>query len=483
MLFKKHEQLCPEYQIPKISMEMISEQPNDYIVSKLTEQFQSIIDSGVKGNEKIFKTNEQAIHNIDLYIKERFGFESQHIFRNFTPYCVLPPSFEHNNSLKNNIEEFNKHIGKLLKYRTVDKNAKVKSLEGQDAINALDNYLTSCKDLTKQVTEKPIFVDLRNAKLLNLPKNFKVFIAADLHACIHVLKFTAEELTAVLLHEIGHLFTFIEYSNRVANTTQVLIDTVRDLTLRQNKGAKETLRIVYEKTNTVSVPPEFKNMSTVKAALFVVDKTINRNVGIQNHNSIDSEQLADQFSGKFGMGNHLATALAKSPGENGLGNYLHFLNYVSADAYFLYALVSVILIVCSGVFGLAVMALLVATTLVSHLCSYIIYRLFRSDTVTGKMTYDDIRRRIVRIKNESVRLLQADLPKENKEQILNGIKIIESRLDNMKEVDIGFLEKIELYFDKYGSLRVESKRIEQHVEDLMSNELHIGTAFLNKIKE
>lgn len=473
----------------QLSMEMIAEQKNDYVVQRITEQFQRMIDSGVSGCKNYFEnaTCADAIRNIDNLIRERFGIPAQHISGKGCLYACLPIAPIHNAAIDRTIEQDTKYIERMVNEQETNTRS---SAEGSKIEDIYDDQLEIYKrlvDMRKQVTEHlktdSIYIDLQHAKIMNLPKDYKAYFIADFHMCINQSKLTARELTAILFHEIGHVFTHLEYNNRIANTTQVLVDSVKEVTLKQNNGTKESLRLVYEKTTKSKVPSNFKNMKSTEAALFVATGIFNRNVNIQDHAYTDSEQLADQFSGRFGLGAELATGLTKAMHVDSGYGYFKMMLYTQSSQ-----ILTIIIFNCiMAIFTAGATLLFIPLFLMGMLAFTLFYAIFRknmfaSEDITSGMTYDDIKRRFQRIKNEVVRQLTSDLPKDIKSALLERIRLIEEQMNKVPEARKGIVEKIVLYFESNGDIKVNTKKAEQLLEDLMANELYIGSAYLNQIR-
>ena len=130
---------------------------------------------------------------------------------------------------------------------------------------------------------------------------------------------TAEELTAIMLHEIGHVFTFIEYSNRMSVGNQVLLEAIDNMydesgSLRAKqydfKGVEEFLEM--ENNEIIDAIQNDKNASMMLIRLstrFVTKLT--QQTADDHYYKTSSEQLADNFVVKFGLGKELAVGLDK----------------------------------------------------------------------------------------------------------------------------------------------------------------------------
>lgn len=489
-LFQHHKKYEDEYSSShKVSMEMIDEQLNDYIIKSLSNQFLDLINSGCKSNDDFFSNSKTkaTINNIDNFIYERFGIRVKHIKSKGIPYACYPVAPNHTNVLNREIESESRIMEQQLRnyestYGKIDE-SKVAKDAYEDIHIIYKRLLTNRKALTEYLKSDSIYIDLRKAKVSNLPSDYLVYILADFHMLINIHKLNEFEMIAVLLHEMGHVFTHLEYSYRVANTTQVLVDTVKDVVMKQNNSTKENLRLVYERATKTKVSPEFEKMNNMTAAIYVGKGIINRTISAQDHSYTDSEQLADQFASKFGMGGYLVTALDKLHGLDTPLTFMKSLWYVTQGEVYTFVIIGVIL----GCFTMGAGLLFIPLALALHATMLAWITLFRKsnaseETLSEGMTYDDIKRRFVRNKNELVRQLAlAKLPKELETEIVNGIKTIEKSMAKVPDAHNGIIDKFFLLVSDDKKFIVNSKRTEQVLEDIISNDVHIGRALVKDL--
>lgn len=130
-------------------------------------------------------------------------------------------------------------------------------------------------------------------------------------------KFTNEELAAIVLHELGHIFTYYEYMSRSLTTNQALAGLAQaykaDLTLPE----RETILLSVHKAVGLgsSGIKELAKSSNNKVVEAVVLSNIMRQseseLGSNIYDMTSWEYLSDQFATRHGAGRHLVTALDK----------------------------------------------------------------------------------------------------------------------------------------------------------------------------
>lgn len=485
-----------KYEFSTPSFEMISEQVNDYVVGKIEDQFQQLINLKIKGGSSDYFKNPKSvsiINNIDTFIKDRFGINAKHINGKNIGYACLPVAPLRDNVLNRDIVKQTDYVKKVLKREELnyDKNKRKDYDEDQLAIY---NHLVEMREaITEAMKKEPVFINLKEAKIQNLPDSYQAYFIADFHLLINIGKCTAAELTAVLFHEIGHVFTHLEYSIRTAQNVQVLTDSVRDIVMKQNRGTKDMLKMVYEKNTNMKVPKEFERMKTTEAALFVANglasdkildlNTIKKNTSLQDHSFTDSEQLADQFAGRFGLGGPLSTALNKLMAIDSGFKLFHMIMYVGNDQMISTSIFLALLAIITAGGSLILLGILWISFLSAALLNCIFRKSFYSEEVISSgMTYDDIRRRFMRIKNELVRQIPSVDDKDVRKQILNSILMVEKQMDAVPQAHSGIFEKIVMFFQYDKDAMRAYKRTEQMLENLISNDLHVSKVMIENIR-
>lgn len=169
-------------------------------------------------------------------------------------------------------------------------------------------------------------VDIKNAKcsgiFSKIPGTLYIhtgMLASD--------RFTPEEVAAVMLHEVGHLFTYFYYLLHSVMSTFVVSSIAA-----QVAGAKrdDERRFIIQKgamilgIDNIAVDPMLHQTADQNAAtlqtLYIRDTTnlIRSETGASLYESKSAEQLADLFAVKMGMAKPLATGLAKFSPSNKL---------------------------------------------------------------------------------------------------------------------------------------------------------------------
>lgn len=492
-----------EKTLPTIKTEMIDIQKDDVAIQNAErvagELLSAVRSGGYSDPRKAYNNAEirQLVTQYETILANRFGFPKLTIMPEKTFCCYIAGAKHVDNTISSNINTMVDSYKQATReiesaYKDFGEGTADINLDNPDIINSHDEYeqmlaiarssLTSINSLTNELNSFGVTIDRKNAIIKNLPKEFRLILMLDI--CDKNLD--AREFVAITLHEIGHGFNNIEYSCKVVNNTSVLVDTFLDNIGKRNKTPKESLLIAY---NTAFKDPDadkLKNQNTVSVFLYVMSRTFKYNMGSMTptevHSYNDAEQLADQFAGRFGYGDALGTGLSKVIIRHTNTGYL----FVCSSVVFTNIWVTACVLVP---FLAPLFAALGIISAVSAL--EITYALTFEDGEYQWSSYDDLPRRLQRMRNELVRQLREYKSDAEYSKVL--LKRIDD-LDNLKKcatdglfrnIFTRFRSSISKMLDLIFSPRrtaINIKRIEQIQEDLNSNELYVASAKLNQIK-
>lgn len=130
-------------------------------------------------------------------------------------------------------------------------------------------------------------------------------------------KFTPEEIAAITLHEVGHLFTYYEFITRTVTTNQVLAGLAKALDGTESIDQREAVLINVKRAMNLKDMDtrELAKSNNKKVAEIVVVSNIVKQteseIGSNVYDFSTWEMLADQFAARFGAGRDLVTGLDK----------------------------------------------------------------------------------------------------------------------------------------------------------------------------
>lgn len=482
----------------KVSHEMIDFQRNDYVVNAMSEIFADLKNE-ILNNKYIKKAGDlhkdakclELLNKMDYVLKERFGITFKHVASNGFGYAVyvVSPKDVDTISATSNVESLEAIKNILEQLRVNENNVKKRddvqeidplNISGKDNLSMLYHYRKSVIDLKNKMKASGVFVDRKKAKIIGLPTEFIAYVVHDLVGYFRDAKMEPEECTAVLLHEIGHAFTYIEYSYRSVTNTSVLIDTFLENIDKKNRTPKDSLVIAYEKATGKSIAKDVKDKNVATATIYILDnymKDTRCTVTGSTHPSVDSEQLADQFAGRFGLSAEVASGLEKL--YEAMFKEFEVMMYSNIGFMSIIALI-LIAIGCTGV-G-AVIGPLVFVSILLIWFSYILSTL-RTPTESDPgyiNTYDSVKRRYERLRNEIVRNLRnVDIDeKQYKENLLKSLDKMDKVIKAVPDEKVPLFDAVIRKFSSSARHRVEVRVVEQLIEDLSENNLYVAAAKL-----
>lgn len=466
--FDKKEISLEEFQI---SHEMIAPQLNDEVLPLYIKELDSILDYIERKNvtsdrhakvlkDTEFKKHVEAIEEITF---KRFGFHIKILDGGLmTPAACFPvPPKEFNVLTHRSNEDMYNQIKK-------EKSKTSKSFDSVE-YEVVKRVSDSVKALNNVLNTKGFKVDLQKAKIIGLPDEYCIAMLFNF-ATLFTYGFGSREILAIFLHEIGHAFTHLESSYRYLANTTVLIDTFISNLHNKNKTPRESLTIAYKKVTGDKSIDKLKDSN--KLVFYITTgKRLTDYMLMSStpHSSIDSEQQADQFAARFGLGEELTKSLS----------VLHKSNtgYFAMFMYFVIGLLNFIM--CAAAPGFIMIFGPIGT-----ICLVALYKsIFKKNNVYTSYTYDDEIQRLRRIRNESVRLLRlSNIDKDTVSNVLYTIDQIDNMIESTREGWVGPIDKIYQTFFTTGKQKLELKQLEELTEKLMENDLHIVKHKLDSLR-
>lgn len=434
--------------IDDIQMESIHFQDTKFF-DELTEAFEKI---RVEINKSEKKMNEAQFYKSDLVliftdvIKKYTNITVESVYAGEP--AVYPPMINKN------------HIF----YKQFMRDFFKDPLAPLDGIDDLRKYFKNHRTNKAQGT-----VDIRTGKVSGIYAELPVVMLVPYIDLSSDKRLSCRELAAIILHEVGHVYTFFEYVDRAVTSNQILFGMLTKLDQTQDQDKLTVEFVKYAKAleiddadiETVSRQRDKRMLATI-AMDASINKCRSELGGLSVYDYNDCEALADQFAMRLGAGAHCASGLDKIVssymGRPGSGRRM-----------FTYAQQAVIIIfntvLTSGAF-LVIMAILIAVMLA---------------TATREEPYDRLRARFTRMKNEMIeRIKDKTISEAEKTQLIADIETIDN-LSKIYDDNDGAIIAIASFFR--GSLRLQKKVIEmqKQLERIASNDLFVSAAKLSTV--
>ena len=297
--------------------------------------------------------------------------------------------------------------------------------------NGLDHQEVLLKSWDKQKGT----VDLKNAKVGGIFSTYKHRFFINIRFFAKTIGLTASEFTAVYLHEIGHLFNNFEFSNRTEYTNTLMANLAQELKVGTDK---KKLEYIYKEYIELVGATEDKDLLTNGESRVVIGnkafsnyfKYIKSQWPNSKYAETNSEASADLFAARFGYGRDLNNALYKITGGSTVAGNKGGIGYDQAT---LSMIGNVLDGITVGIPLAAIAVSLTAGAIVSAcgLGLFLMLNIYGSGSNNKDMTYDDLKDRYLRIRQQLVEILKdSDLPQSEVKNMLEAIysadKIIKS---------------------------------------------------------
>jgi hypothetical protein len=290
-------------------------------------------------------------------------------------------------------------------------------------------------DLKNGFENGNINIDLKDAYITGLDGSIFV-ITLDLLGA-KTLDLSPEEVTAILIQQVGKIFSYIEYITATTDSTKVLTDTFLKERFGKSKDPIDALRLAIEATDVdveVDTSTPIKTLESLDSFIlktYRIDKTT-ANI------KVDFERMPDIFTTRFGLGDTLASSLIKLASIT--VDTKHGVTYVSSvtetTILTILGLIAIgIAFILFSIVGLFIMAIYITIKLVSYaaamvsrfIAKFIALILQTGDSST--VTTEDLTKRLTRIKLELIRELRTTKTSETgKELIVEQIEFIKDSI-------------------------------------------------------
>lgn len=276
---------------------------------------------------------------------------------------------------------------------------------------------------------------------------------------------TAGEAAAVLIHELGHVFGYMEFVGRSVTTNQVLAALTHSLApdfpitdrVAIFKKAGDLQQMDRQELDALM---DCKDVAggTVVLLRSAYQRSISE-LGASVYDAVGNEQLADQFASRMGAGRDLVVALDKAERH---GRW----KKRTAGYYLMSAMATVL--------GLAALSVMTVCTLGVWPLLYFKSEVDRNTKVTT--FYDTPYSRFLRIKHDCVeRLKNRDMDPVMKAATLADIETIDAVIDLQKQ-NLGILDSLRYHFNANFRKAHDTEQMQKDLEKLAFSDLFTHAA-------
>lgn len=346
-----------------------------------------------------------------------------------------------------------------------------------------DFLLPDQEKILKKSIDKKGYVDTAKAKVGGIFSEYKNHLYINFKSLVSDYYLNAPEIVSVILHELGHAFYICEYADRIESNNQVLVDIAKNLFT--NKKEKNMSYIYKELTKVNPKITEEEADRLVNGNRIIAGYTwfkvvleangVGSNTQILNkkYDETSFEQLADNFSARFGYGKQLIIALDKL--QNTAFNHEKsrawiVFNEITDMLQFCGAVVLGLLAFSQGAIPAGIMFTLI-----------VMIRFIAAGEYFKDYTYDELKTRYKRARNQYIELIKnANLPKDEYKIAVDNIYSIDKIIENTYQHQF-LLTRIANMILGVNRAADNSIKEQQLLEDLAHNDLFLKSAELKAI--
>lgn len=327
---------------------------------------------------------------------------------------------------------------------------------------------------TEKATVDGSFSKAENFLYLNFTKFF------------NVIKLTIPETASVILHEIGHAFYACEYADRLETNNLIISEAMR---YAVNKKEKADKRYIYEEIERTGAKLDMSEVDVLTSddkvisgnkwfAIYV--RSVEAQMGEGTYDKTAFEAAADNFASRFGYGRDLVTGLDKLI-RSGWFQYPTTANMVIINIYWLFMMESLF---ASVAFDILLITKATAWTKLGASISLLksigfgLILTNASATHTRDMTYDELKDRYKRIRNQYIENLKdPSVSSDMTADAVDAIKMIDGLVTDMSKIPQinRILADIIIPASRRAKQSIEDQRF---IEDLISNDIFVKAAQL-----
>ncbi len=288
-----------------------------------------------------------------------------------------------------------------------------------------------------------------------------IYIPDDLYTSGR--KFTAGEISAILLHEVGHIFVYLEYLSRTITTNVVLSNLTKKWAGSSVNEREVILKVSKDALNIPDSAVDSKTLVTTDSSLVIetiyatyAAKQFTSEIGSSEYDIVSFEVLADDFAARHGAGKDLVTALDK------LYRSQHNIAYRGIAAYLFWEVSKIAMLTVFT--GLAMFAI-----------AY--------DHEFSESVYDKPNDRMRRVKNQLIEQIKdRSIPQKLKDQLIQDVAVIDDILSKMNDRRSLFtlvMEKVFVFTN--NRKRRDALVFQRELEELAFNNLYVKSVELETL--
>lgn len=436
---------------PVCTMEGIAFQKDDIFGSQIeaiVQKYKDLVDAGL--NQKAIASEKGLKTELEELVLRRLGLKVKLVTDSYLAATIPNVYVPHNSVINHDIrwlyEQLDNEVGQK----------QIRKLKDNVVLGNVNTETAKISGWFSQQTA-PLFINFKT-----LFKSFDV---------------TVPEVTAFILHELGHDWSAVEYSSAVNQTNRILSELARYISTDERKDVDYIYRNVKEvypdATRDIAEGLASGNSVVMSIANYrLIVGTVNTLMFDKAYDRTTFEASSDNFAARFGYGLEIVTGLEKL--EKKYPEYEGSKERFKAQLIvFSICAALTVLYTFIAYSGGAVAFLFLGPLL--YLLIVVMALLVGAQRTAGKdMTYDNIRDRYMRVRAQMVELIKdPTVDREAKLAILDQIKTIDLIIAN-KRVFTSFVEKFFRKVSVVDRKAFASIEAQQEIEQMIANNVFVA---------
>lgn len=342
-------------------------------------------------------------------------------------------------------------------------------------------------------------INLKTAKLSGDIANLKVSICFNLSIFLNYFNVNGSEFAALLLHEVGHLFSQLEQAYKITVVNNLISDIANDKNI---KDSPDKVRLVLVKSIQTLDKNYVDNNSSMPVLTVSLFRKLVKSSRMANYSfslNQEEEKLADLFAVRFGLGLEIASFLKQFEKYE----YTTMVKYnsifldVDMTSYYV-SIIRNIFLILSGLITLGLIFGVVAISTFAPIVAFIyittvimiVDSIFADKSINVKDVHPNTAERIEQVKKEYIRqlkVLDKDLDNSEHKVLIEAIDKLEEMyksslnksLTNAKDME----SKIHSLLDSGYYKRLDETQIEKILENLSNSDIYTDSAKLKILGE
>lgn len=442
-----------------------------------------------------------SLESIDYHINDKFGFDLEFVVSEFTELVRkgTPSKYiEGNKELKQKLADLIYKRTGIKIYLITDKflastvpNAYTpnNALYDTDIHEELQSYMIKGSGSGILYDKANDFslgtVDNKQVKITGWFSDQTVPLFINFRESVETYKLTDREITANILHELGHIFQAASMSSRINSTNQTLSAAVRR---SSNLPIEDKREFIFKELNNIdpnidretieglsSPNPVVYGVSAFRCLMGSV-KSLSESDG---YDKTSFEAISDSFATRFGYGEALVTGLDKSNKLDGLSTSSVFISYQQLSMIMSsIASISVFVISLSRLKGLALLLGFKVILTIISLIGSTYFMVFTQRESQRNMTYDLDKDRMIRIRNDMVGILkEPGIDIKTKKAALSQIKVVTDIIEKTPNIR-GLIQRLSILVNKTDRNFYNAIKTQQEVEKMIANDIFVSASKL-----